>query len=87
MASSEFTKASAKRVRDVLHEKSRTQEWLSEKTGTPMRTLSRRLHKVNPSSFQLEELAVIADALDVPLAYMLPQIGEQGRERTQGRTA
>ncbi|KQQ65733.1 transcriptional regulator [Microbacterium sp. Leaf320] len=58
-------------VRMALDERGLTQEWLSDETGIPMRTLARRLHKVNPSSFPLDEVEVIASALGSDLVSLL----------------
>ncbi|WP_164884545.1 helix-turn-helix domain-containing protein [Leucobacter muris] len=48
-----------------------TQEQLSEESGIPMRTLSRRLHKTNPSITNLEELDAIARVLGLSIADLI----------------
>lgn len=61
----------ARSIRAVLADERRTQEWLAEATGIPMRTLARRLHTRRPSAMSIEELARISDALDVEMAELL----------------
>ncbi|MCK2031231.1 helix-turn-helix domain-containing protein [Microbacterium galbinum] len=58
-------------VRMALEERGLTQEWLSDETGIPMRTMARRLHKINPSSFPLDEVEAIATALGSDLVSLL----------------
>lgn len=62
----------ARTVRAVLAQKRLTQEWLSEASGIPMRTLARRLHVRHPSPMSVEELAEIAAALDLRMVDLLP---------------
>ncbi|SDQ87774.1 helix-turn-helix transcriptional regulator [Microbacterium sp. cf332] len=55
----------------MLADERRTQEWLAEATGIPMRTLARRLHIRRPSPMSIEELARISAALDVEMTELL----------------
>lgn len=71
MARATITERAAGRIREVLETKGRTQEWLSEATGIPMRTLARRLHKTHPSGMSLDELADMASALEVDLVSLV----------------
>lgn len=71
MARATITERAAERIRKALETAGRTQEWLSEQTGIPMRTLARRLHKTHPSSMSLDELGDIASALDVDLVELI----------------
>lgn len=80
MATATVSSRVARRVRDALDQKRRTQEWLSNETGIPMRTLARRLHEVNPSPMSVEELDTIASVLEVPLASLV--IGDIDREQS-----
>lgn len=73
MATNELSKAVGGNIRALLDERGITQETLSELSGIPMRTLSRRLHKLNPSAIPLEDLAAIADALEVPFVSLFPR--------------
>lgn len=66
----------ARTVRAVLAQKRLTQEWLSEASGIPMRTLARRLHVRHPSPMSIEELAEIAGALDVDMVDLLPSLDQ-----------
>lgn len=72
MATTMITQAAAVQVRRQLARQGRSQEWLSEQTGIPMRTLARRLHRTNPSQVTVEELAVIAAALRVRIVDLIP---------------
>ncbi|GAT73596.1 helix-turn-helix domain protein [Microbacterium sp. HM58-2] len=58
-------------IRKALDERGLTQEWLSEESGIPMRTLARRLHKTNPAEFPIDELNSIAVALGSDLVSLL----------------
>lgn len=80
MATAMVSSRVARRVRDALDQKRRTQEWLSNETGIPMRTLARRLHEANPSPMSVEELDTIASVLEVPLASLV--IGDIDREQS-----
>jgi len=71
MAINTITALASKRAKKSLEEKGLTQEWLASATGIPMRTLARRLHSVNPSSMSLEELFLIADALEESPANLI----------------
>lgn len=71
MARATITERAAERIRKELESKGRTQEWLSDETGIPMRTLARRLHKTHPSSMSLDELGDIAEALDADIAELI----------------
>lgn len=71
MARAAISERAAERIRKEIEGKGRTQEWLSDQTGIPMRTLARRLHKTHPSSMSLDELGDIAEALDVPIADLI----------------
>lgn len=71
MATNGMSEKAAAVIRRALEEQGRTQEWLSEVSGIPMRTLARRLHKTNPSGFPLDELNVIAIALGSDLVTLL----------------
>lgn len=79
MATATITRAASREVRNMLEARDLTQEWLSDASGIPMRTLSRRLHLLNPSPMTLEDLAAIADALDVPIVRLLMSV--RTRER------
>lgn len=71
MATQEISEKAAAVVRKALDEQNRTQEWLSEESGIPMRTLARRLHKRNPSGMSLDELGAIATALGTDIVTLL----------------
>ena len=71
MAMNAISEKAAAVVRKALDEQGHTQEWLSDETGIPMRTISRRLHKTNPSSMPLDELNTIATALGSDLVTLL----------------
>ncbi len=71
MARATITERAAERIRKALETQGRTQEWLSDETGIPMRTLARRLHKTHPSSMALDELGDIAAALEVSLVDLI----------------
>lgn len=71
MATNAISEKAAAVVRKALEEQGHTQEWLSDETGIPMRTLARRLHKSNPSGFPLDELNTIATALGSDLVTLL----------------
>lgn len=71
MATNAISEKAAAVVRKALDEQGHTQEWLSDETGIPMRTLARRLHKSNPSGFPLDELNTIATALGSDLVSLL----------------
>lgn len=71
MATNAMSEKAAAVVRKALDEQGHTQEWLSDETGIPMRTLARRLHKTNPSGFPLDELNTIALALGSDLVSLL----------------
>lgn len=71
MARATISERAAERIRKEIESKGRTQEWLSDQTGIPMRTLARRLHKTHPSSMSLDELGDIAEVLDVPIADLI----------------
>ncbi|WIA99705.1 helix-turn-helix transcriptional regulator [Curtobacterium sp. MCBA15_012] len=49
-----------------------TRTWLTEKTGIPIATMSRRLNA--QSAFTIDELVSIAQALEVPLGEILAPI-------------
>ncbi|WP_147374381.1 helix-turn-helix domain-containing protein [Microbacterium sp. AG238] len=63
-------------IRDALGAQRRTQEWLAIATGIPLRTLSRKLHLTSPSPTNLEELVLIAGALDIEPAKLLEPLKE-----------
>lgn len=71
MARASITERAAGRIREALEIQGRTQEWLSEATGIPMRTLARRLHKTRPSAMSLDELGDIAAALAVDVVSLI----------------
>lgn len=71
MATQTMSARASSVVRKVLAEQGRTQEWLAAETGIPMRTLARRLHKVNPSGMSLDELGDIAHALGTDVITLL----------------
>lgn len=74
MARAAISERAAERIRKALENEGRTQEWLSEQTGIPMRTLARRLHKTHPSSMSLDELGDIAEALGVGIADLIAPV-------------
>jgi hypothetical protein len=51
-----------------------TRTWLTEKTGIPIATLSRRLNA--QSAFTIDELVSIAQAFEVPLSNILAPLTE-----------
>lgn len=71
MARATISERASENIRKKLENEGRTQEWLSEQTGIPMRTLARRLHKTHPSSMSLDELGDIADALGADIAALI----------------
>lgn len=71
MATQELTREAGRLIRIQLERRGMTQEQLSDRSGIPMRTLSRRLHKIRPSSIPLDELGSIADALEVPVVSLI----------------
>ncbi len=66
-----MSEQAASAIRQRLAEINRTQDWLAVATGIPMRTLARRLHKVNPSGMSLDELGTIAAALGTDVVTLL----------------
>lgn len=72
MADNTLSARVARNVRAALATRRLTQEWLAEATGIPVRTLARRLHPTHPSPMSLDELAVIAGALDASVTALLP---------------
>lgn len=57
------------RIKDVLQSQKRTNRWLAEKTGKTEITVSRWVqNRMQPS---LEQLTVIADALNVDIKELL----------------
>jgi DNA-binding Xre family transcriptional regulator len=65
----------AEEVRVQLARKSLSQDWLANATGIPPGTLSKRL-RGTPPAFRLNELACIADALNLDVRDLLPPIAE-----------
>lgn len=63
----------AEEVRVQLARKSLTQEWLADATGIQSGTLSRRLRGA-PPAFRIDEIACIADALNVDVRDLLPPL-------------
>ncbi|MFC9769656.1 helix-turn-helix domain-containing protein [Rhodococcus jostii] len=57
-------------VRDAYKSVGATIESLSDDTGIPATTLKRRL--AGKTSFQLDQLALISEALDVPIERLIP---------------
>lgn len=72
MAQRELDGAVAERVSDRITESGVAVVWLCGKTGIPRSTLTRRLS--GHSSFTLNELQRIADALRVPVAELLEPV-------------
>ncbi|OIU88641.1 helix-turn-helix transcriptional regulator [Microbacterium sp. AR7-10] len=75
-------------IKKLLKQRGVTQEWLSTTTGIPMRTLSRRLHDVNPSPMSLDELDIIARSLNTSMAQLIEGViaaselnAEHGRKK------
>lgn len=71
MARQRLSEQASIAVRKMLSDSDRTQEWLANTTGIPMRTLARRLHRVNPSGTTLDELSRIAAALNTDVVSLL----------------
>ena len=63
----------AEEVRVQLARKSLSQDWLATAAGIPSGTLSKRLRGA-PPAFRLDELACIADALNVDVRDLLPPL-------------
>lgn len=62
----------ADEVLAILARKRLTRTWLTETTGTPIATMSRRLNA--QSAFTIDELVNIAQALEVPLGEILAPV-------------
>ncbi|MGN8049588.1 helix-turn-helix domain-containing protein [Curtobacterium sp. 22159] len=62
----------ADEVLAILARKRLTRSWLTESTGIPIATMSRRLNA--QSAFTIDELVSIAQALEVPLGEILGPI-------------
>lgn len=62
--------AIAARARGALAEKCKTQRQLGEVLGIPQSSVALRLKGVTP--FRAEELAAMADFLDVPVERFMP---------------
>lgn len=71
MANERMSETAARVVRELLVRKNRTQQWLSDETGIPQRTLARRLAKNSSSGFLLDELGLIAKALDTDAVHIV----------------
>ncbi len=73
MAIKQISERATAIVRHALLDQGLTQEWLAEETGIAPRTLARRLHKVNPSPWDLDELSAVATALGTDIVTLLMQ--------------
>jgi transcriptional regulator with XRE-family HTH domain len=82
MALNNLSNRAARRIRTALDDDRRTQEWLAEATGIPMRTLARRLHKINPSPMSIEDLGLISDALGRGIEEFLAAESQLDREES-----
>lgn len=71
MARSRLSEQASLAIRKALADQGRTQEWLADATGIPMRTLARRLHSVNPRGMSLDDLGSIASALGTDVITLL----------------
>ena len=58
----------------VLREQGRRQDWLAEQVGVDPSHISRIVHGLFPSQATAEK---IADALDVEVSELWPELGEQ----------
>ncbi|HWU28955.1 MAG TPA: helix-turn-helix domain-containing protein [Microbacterium sp.] len=83
MATERISERATRIVRGLLGKKGTTQEWLSNESGIPMRTLARRLHNTNPSPMTLDELAAVAEALGTDLVSILVAAREESASRVE----
>lgn len=71
MATNKISEGAATVIRSLLAEAGMSQEQLSDGSGIPMRTLSRRLHRSHPSPFQIDELETVAQVLNTDIVSIL----------------